>query len=191
VNEIIKIFSVIFISSFKFVAGPPLAFAYDLSFIETIIYTVVGGMAGVFIVSYSSQFIVNIWNRLLKLIEALFAKKEKAGVFSNPVVDVDMPVEVKYEFVSNAQKQKVIFTRRNRRIVKVWRDYGLIGIALITPVIVSIPIGTFIATRFVPDRKKVLLFMFFSVVFWSVLLSSIFQIFHIVSFAELQTKLFY
>ncbi|MEZ5067446.1 MAG: hypothetical protein R2847_02715 [Bacteroidia bacterium] len=43
---------------------------------------------------------------------------------------------------SKKENKPKIFTKRNRRIITLWRKYGLFGIAFITPVILSIPIGT-------------------------------------------------
>lgn len=57
--------------------------------------------------------------------------------------------------------------------LKTARKYGLFGIAFLTPVFLSIPIGTFIALHFFPNKKKTLPILFASVLGWSFLLTLI------------------
>ncbi|MBL0097380.1 MAG: hypothetical protein IPP46_13540 [Bacteroidetes bacterium] len=57
-GEFWKIIQVILLSSVKFVAGPPFAYydkRYDFSNLETVLYSVIGGMLGVIIFTYLSQ----------------------------------------------------------------------------------------------------------------------------------------
>ncbi len=62
------------------------------------------------------------------------------------------------------------FTKTNRLIVKVRKKYGLIGLALLTPVLLSIPVGCIIAARYYRFSYKVLLTLLGAVVFWSFVL---------------------
>jgi hypothetical protein len=62
-----------------------------------------------------------------------------------------------------------IFTKFNRRVIKIKQRFGLIGIAFITPII-GTPVGCFIAERFYRDKKKVIVYQSISIVFWSLLL---------------------
>jgi hypothetical protein len=59
------------------------------------------------------------------------------------------------------------FTKSNRRIIKIKNRFGLIGIAVLTPVLLSIPLGAFLAERFFKDKKKVIIYITISCVFWS------------------------
>lgn len=74
-------------------------------------------------------------------------------------------------------KPKKKFTWKNKIIVHVKREYGLIGLAAITPVLLSIPLGTFLAARFFRNPRKVILYLSASVVVWSVIVSSVVIIF--------------
>jgi hypothetical protein len=65
-----------------------------------------------------------------------------------------------------SKKPKKIFTSGNRRIIRIKRRFGLAGIAVITPVLLSIPIGAFLAERFYKDKKKVILYLSISGVVW-------------------------
>ena len=59
------------------------------------------------------------------------------------------------------------FTKSNRRIVKIKNRFGLTGIAVLTPILLSIPLGAFLAERFFKDKKKVIIYISISCVFWS------------------------
>lgn len=65
-----------------------------------------------------------------------------------------------------SKKPKKNFSRSNRRIINIKRRFGLVGIAVITPVLLSIPIGAFLAERFFKDKKKVILYLSVSGVIW-------------------------
>ncbi len=65
------------------------------------------------------------------------------------------------------------FTRMNRFIVRIKQRFGLIGIAFITPPIMSVPIGAIVAATIYKDKRKVFLFLLGGVVFWSVVGSSV------------------
>ncbi|CAN5394683.1 hypothetical protein BH11BAC2_BH11BAC2_23420 [soil metagenome] len=189
-NEFWKIIQVILISSVKFVAGPPFAYfnnRYEFTFLETVIYCVIGGMLGVFTFTYFSKPIFNGWHKLIHSIKNLFKKPEK---FSPPVVDVDPGVEVHYEYIEKKSgPEKRVFSSNSRKIVKVWKTYGLMGIAFLTPVILSIPIGTVIANSFEGNRKKIFVYMFFSILLWSLAMTSAFEIYHANSVKELQDQI--
>jgi hypothetical protein len=186
-SEFIKIILVILLSSVKFVAGPPFAYydqRYDFSFFETVLYCVMGGMLGVFVFTFFSSHLFRFWHWLKVRIKKAFRKKQ---IFSEPVADIDGNVEIHYEYVT--EKQKKLFTPRNRKVVRIWKKYGLVGIALITPVILSIPIGTVIANSLVDNKRKIFIYMFFSVLFWSVTMTSLFELFHAASVKDLQEEI--
>ncbi len=71
--------------------------------------------------------------------------------------------------------QKVrVFTQRNRRLVRIWRRYGLLGIAFLTPVLLSPVVGTLIATSFGESPRRVVAHMLVSALFWGIVLSLFF-----------------
>jgi dipeptide/tripeptide permease len=67
---------------------------------------------------------------------------------------------------------KKIFTKFNRSIIKVKQRFGLVGIVLITPPLISIPVGSIIAVKFYKHRKDVLPMLWLSVWFWNVILTT-------------------
>lgn len=67
--------------------------------------------------------------------------------------------------------KKKLFSRKNRRIVKIWQKFGPIGIAALTPVLLTPIGGAIIMSAFNVERKKVLLSMFISALIWATFLS--------------------
>ncbi len=187
-GEIVKIILVILLSSVKFVAGPPFAYfdqRYNFSVFETVLYCVIGGMLGVVMFTFFSTHLFRFWHGIKVRFHRLFKKKR---IFSDPVADVDSPLEIHYEYVE-ASKPKKIFTKRNRKFVIIWKKYGLVGVAFLTPILLSIPIGTLLANSLVSNRKKIIIYMFFSILFWSVTMTTMFELFHAATVKDLQEQM--
>lgn len=68
------------------------------------------------------------------------------------------------------KKDKKVFTKKNRIIVKIKSKYGLYGIAFFTPIFFSIPIGCFLAARFYNSHRKNITVLILAVIFWAFLL---------------------
>lgn len=66
-----------------------------------------------------------------------------------------------------------------RRFVRIKNSYGLIGIAMISPILISIPVGCIISASFEHDKGRIIRYQLFSVIFWSVLLFGLKGLFNI------------
>jgi len=140
-----EIITVFLLSTVKFVlGGVPLALTLGFSFFEAVVVTSLGGFTGVLIFVGVSDF-------LLKKYKHLKHKQQEGKV---------------------KKSDKKIFTRKNRIIITVKQRFGLWGIAGLTPLLFSIPIGCFIATRYFKDKQKIIIYMFASVLLWSISISS-------------------
>lgn len=60
------------------------------------------------------------------------------------------------------------FTKKNRWIITLKTKYGLIGIAALSPIFFSIPLGCFLASRFYRKKKTTLFMMLFGILCWSI-----------------------
>jgi len=59
------------------------------------------------------------------------------------------------------------FTWINKTIVRTKNRFGLLGLSVITPLLLSFPLGCFLALRYFGNKQKVMAYMMVSVVFWS------------------------
>jgi len=140
---LVQILLTILFSSFKFAATFPLAVArFDFSFMEIILWTNIGGMAGIYFFAYLSEKLLAWWKQKFK------SRRER---------------------LIEKQEKKKIFTRRNRRIVKIKQKYGLIGIAFTTPLLLSIPVGVFLVVRYYHSSRTKYIYLIGSNILWSVI----------------------
>jgi len=65
------------------------------------------------------------------------------------------------------------FTKRNRQFVKIWRKYGLEGVCLLTPIVLTPPGGGLLANLLGTNKKKIIKWMWISALGWSTIISSI------------------
>lgn len=61
------------------------------------------------------------------------------------------------------------FSPRTRRIVRIWKKYGPIGIAAITPLVLTPIGGTIVMTAFNVKREKIFAYMLASALFWALI----------------------
>jgi len=185
VDKLLKVLWVILFSSVKFALGPSFVYLnekYNFSFLQTNIYCILGGMLGVAVFLYLSKWILKIYHRVRVIYFHTFRRKK---LFIDPVADVSFPVKIKYEYMKLSVPKKRVFTPRSRKIVRLWQTYGLFGLAALTPILFSIPLGTFIMSRFESNNKRIILFMFISIICWSLILTSFFELTHVRNLEEM------
>jgi len=62
------------------------------------------------------------------------------------------------------------FSPTTRKIISVKRRFGLLGIAFVGPMFLSIPLAAYIAERFFKDKRRIILYFTISELFWTVFL---------------------
>ena len=67
------------------------------------------------------------------------------------------------------RNKKRVFTRRNRFLVMVKSRYGFPGIVVLTPVLLSIPLGAFLMTRYYGTKPRYIGWMIAGQFSWSLL----------------------
>ena len=65
-------------------------------------------------------------------------------------------------------KPRKIFTRKNRILVQMRNRGGLLLIAFISPVFISIPVGSLVAVSFIKNKLKIVIYLSISVLIWGV-----------------------
>jgi hypothetical protein len=182
VEKIIHFFLVVLLSSVKFIGGPTLVYLNEkyepeFGFVQANIACITGGMLGVVVFIYFSKWLLKVYRGIRRRMRKFFSKNERK-YYSPPIADIPADVEIHYDYIEKHEWKKKIFTPRSRRFVRIWQRYGLVGLAALTPILFSIPVGTFVMSRMESNRKKILLYMFISIVCWSLLLTTLFELTH-------------
>jgi hypothetical protein len=160
-----KVIEVGIISGVKFLFAPFLSFQLGYNYLQTIIITTIGGILGVFFFYFLSNALLKLFRKIWPWIKSFFAS-------SHPKVST-LPVKK-----NNApEKSRKNFSRKNKFIVMTRRKYGLWGIAALTPTLLSIPLGTFLANKYYRNKKSVLFSLAISVICWSIIMSSFYFVF--------------
>lgn len=66
------------------------------------------------------------------------------------------------------EKGKPLFSRRSRTVVSIYRRFGMVGIAFLTPILFSPVGGTVIATQLHVPRWRIMLHMLWSAALWGI-----------------------
>jgi len=131
---------IILCCTWKFALTFPVAlFGLDYSFWKTLLLTNTGGLLGLLVSLYLSQFIVFVWDRYL------------------------------FPGIKTSENGKPLFTRRKRRLVRIKMRYGLPGIVILTHSVLSIPVGAFLITRYYGNRLKYFILLLAAQVTWSLI----------------------
>ncbi|MGZ3864216.1 MAG: hypothetical protein ACXVPN_13855 [Bacteroidia bacterium] len=113
-----------------------------------------------------------------------------AGICGSVVFGIlSKEVMVLYEWVMKkifpGRKPPKRFTRMNRFVIKAKKYFGIPGIAVLAPLILSIPLGSFLAIRFFGHVKKTIVWMCITSIAWTIILYFIYN-----GFYESLSKLF-
>jgi hypothetical protein len=146
------------VSSVKFMFAFPLAVTFKFSFINTFIITTAGGITGVIIFAFLSQGLIAAWKWLLN-----------KYVFPFPPV----AKRLRFHTGDTAGRKSAVPVKRRRRYIWLRKSIGFWGIAVLTPFILSIPIGTFLIVRYYGRSVRNILFVCGLVVVWSAIFSTL------------------
>jgi len=64
---------------------------------------------------------------------------------------------------------KPLKIRKARKILRIWNKWGLVGVAILTPPMISPPFGAIISVAFRAKRSQIILYLCISVVAWAAL----------------------
>lgn len=157
-----KLFQVILLSGVKFLFAPFIAVGYGFSYIQTVVLTTIGGILGLMFFYFISKWMIRQYEKLCPKIIAYFAGEEWAN---------------SYRQGSCKKQDRKKFTRTNKLIINIRKKYGYFGIILLTPILLSIPIGAFLAQKYYSKNNHVLVYLSLSVLFWSFCISSVYFLF--------------
>jgi uncharacterized membrane protein len=147
-GELIGILSVIATGSVKLLAAALVSVGLGFGFWETFLFSSIGGCIGVFIFYRLSDWFIH---------RALLRRRR-----------LSLP-----DRKGNARVAPKVFTRRNRWLIRLKHSSGLRGLAALTPLVLTIPVGSIIAARFFRHDRRTLPALFSSVVIQSMVVSAI------------------
>lgn len=71
------------------------------------------------------------------------------------------------------KKNKKVFTKKSRRFVRIWNQYGLKGVAFLTPLLLTPIGGTILANSFSSNKRVIVQYMAISGLFWSFVITTL------------------
>jgi hypothetical protein len=128
---------------------------YKMGVLKTILWTNLGGILGIIVFAFLSEQLIFLWKNY---IVSFFQKNFRSPDFE--------------------PRKKKVFSRRNRRIVKIKSKYGLLGIAFVTPVLLSIPVGAFLVVRYFDRKPNKLIYLAGANLIWSFLYAFFYAFFY-------------
>ena len=135
-----KALTIVFFCSWKFALTFPMAiYIMKMSFIETILYTNLGGIAGLIFFTLLSNQLIIFWSKYIS------------------------------PRLNNEEEKKVRINKKRRRIIKLKNRYGLLGIVILNPIILSIPISSFLVSKYYGTSRKNLIWLFTGQFLWSII----------------------
>ncbi len=129
-----------------------------------------------FAIFFSSMFkfvagpIIGGANEFHFLITALFTA---LGMMASVIIFSFIGEKVK-EYWHNRRlrkNKKIVPKRRHRRILQVWNKFGIVGLSLMTPVLLTPIGGTLIAVTLGVSKPKIILHMSYSAAIWAIIIS--------------------
>ena len=90
---------------------------------------------------------------------------------------------IKTKVFPRFSKKRKLFTVANRRKVRVWSKYGIMGVSFLTPVILSPIGGALIANAFGEKKYKIFLWMSVMALGWGFIMTyAVFELSHLFGF---------
>jgi len=150
----LEFLSMVAASAVKFALTPLASYKLGFTFIQSVLINSVGGCLGVLFFYRISGWLMKR-ARLRRIHRAI---AEKHGLIA---------------------PRKRSFTKRNRWIVHLKSVSGLRGLAALTPLLISIPIGSILAAKYFQHDRRTLPTMLSAVVIWAVVLSAFWNVVYV------------
>lgn len=143
-----------------------LGVAYKMHPFSIFICLSIGTMLGI---SFFTLFGVRIrqWRKARRLRKFQTLKAMATAALENQKfqsIDEAIPAKLQRSW---KKMHKPLNIRKARRTKRLWSKVGIIGIALITPPMISPPVGALISVFFGERLKRIFLFMFLSAILWA------------------------
>ncbi|WP_163709962.1 hypothetical protein [Mangrovibacterium lignilyticum] len=160
---ILKLFHVYLLATVKYFLTFPYSMLIGLNFLQTLITVTIGGITGFYFFYYLSGYLIRFYQNHHGTV--LCALKNYTRIDLCHLIN------------KNPAVVTVKVNRKMRLIVKLRAKYGFWGIIIMTPSLLSMPIGAFLLNKYYSRQKNTVAYMTLSILGWALLYSSIFIIF--------------
>lgn len=161
---LLKILHIVLLASVKYIVTLPYALIIGVEYKYAIVAVLVGGIGGFLLFYYLSKPLVRVfnltWPCFCRLVPAVIKKRYSS-----------------YCEKRESRNPKRIFNWKSRFWVRLKSTYGLWGIIIATPVILTIPIGAFLVNRYYSHKKNIVWYMILSIIGWAGVLSGLIFLF--------------
>ncbi len=151
---VFKIIQVFLLATVKYVITFPYALLIGLNFQQTLFAVTLGGIAGFFFFYHFSGFAIKQFHHVKTFIWKF----------------MPLSVRLKYRQLVAWRKNMTgeqVFSKRNRLIARFRAKFGLPGIIILSPIVLSIPIGAYLLNRYYSKHKLARPYMVLSIVSWT------------------------
>ncbi len=161
--KLFKLLQILLISGIKFFFAPLISVGYGYNYFQTILVTSIGGILGILFFFYFSKWLTIQYSKFCPIIFAGFTGKSVDN--ARKILNCE-----------SAEKKKT-FSSKSIKIIKLRNKFGFLGIIILTPILLSIPIGAFLAQKYYSKRRTTLLYLSISITLWSFFISSVYFLF--------------
>ena len=148
----LKILNVLLLSTVKYFYTPIYAHMIGLDLWGTMASMITGGVVGFLVYYHFSKIIIVSTKHLTPLANAI----------------VPYHLRNHYNHYQHRRKlrkkNKKIFTKRNRRLVKLGKNYGMYTIIIFTPILISLILGAFLLRKYYGNRREAVPLMILSII---------------------------
>ena len=162
VAAILKLLHVFLLATVKYFLTFPYSLLIGLDFLQTLITVTIGGITGFYFFYYMSGYMIRVYQVHHQTV--LYTLKNYVRIDLYHLLD------------KKPEPGKIKINRKTRLIVKLQRKYGFWGIIIMTPCLLSMPIGAFLLKKYYSRQKNAVTYMTISILGWALLFSSIFII---------------
>ncbi len=159
---LIKFLNVMLFAGLKFFFTPVYAFNIGLDFWSSYLALILGGGISFLLVYYATE---------LFLVYVRHFKPREVKVDSNRTRLYYRNWKKKRE-IKRQNKKK--FTKRNKRMVHIRRDWGMWGLIVSSPVLLSIPVGAVLLRKYYGHRKRTIPSMLVYLLVWGLVLNTVY-----------------
>ena len=129
--------TIFFLSLWKTYVGPALGVGFDMTYIEAVGYTMMGAGVAVYTTLYFERALTRFFRRLTGLLPG------------------------------QGLKERPRFKPGLRKVLRLYKRYGFWGLMALTPILIGLPLGVWMAVRLGSSKFKVAVTVLLMALFWS------------------------